>query len=158
MKRTFRVIICFFIIFFISCSSKDNISSVGLRARIWKEPLDVPKLLLEVNLTAARNFERVCYLEYELSYVNKDEIVVRGSSKVKEDNPYWVEGNTYPVFLEEIPLYNFKSYLSNNIWEMPDMEIFEKEIEYDSLKLAVWLDGEYFYTFYFREFQSAEKQ
>lgn len=98
MKRTFRVIICFFIIFFISCSSKDNISSVGLRARIWKEPLDVPKLLLEVNLTAARNFERVCYLEYELSYVNKDEIVVRGSSKVKEDNPYWVEGkriNTY---------------------------------------------------------------
>lgn len=144
--------------FFISCSSKDNISSVGLRVGIVKEPLDVPKLSMEVTLTAARNFERVCYLEYELSYVNKDETVVRGSNKVKEDNPYWVAGNTYSVSLDEIPLYDFKSYKTDNIWEVPDMEIFEKEIDYDSLKLALWLDGKYFYTFYFKEFQSTENQ
>ena len=115
MKRTFRVIICFFSIFFISCSSKDNISSVGLRARIWKEPLDVPKLLLEVNLTAARNFERVCYLEYELSYVNKDEIVVRGSSKVKEDNPYWVEEIRTLFFLKKY-LYTILNHIGQIIF------------------------------------------
>lgn len=113
---------------------------------------------MTVTFTAARNFEHVYALEYELS--NDTIVVAKGNRRVKEDNPYWVKGNEYDVVLtpeagEWDSQYSLD--LLKKLFKSGSNDFSYKNIREDeNMKLKIWLDGELFYTFYLKDLKPVE--
>lgn len=154
MKKLIILVVSAILLAVIGCTPKNNISGIALRTT---EGL-LGGISMTVTFTAARSFEHVYALEYELS--NDTIVVAKGNRRVKEDNPYWVKGNEYDVVLtpeagEWDSQYSLD--LLKKLFKSGSNDFSYKNITKDeNMKLKIWLDGELFYTFYLKDLKPVE--
>lgn len=148
------IIVILLVVALTGCTSKNNISSVALSVR---EGL-LEGFSMTVTFTAARDFEHVYALEYELS--NDTIVVSKGNRRVKEDNPYWVKGNEYDVVLtpdeKEVNLQYSLDLLKKLLKNGGNDFSWKNITEDENMKLKIWLDGELFHTFYLKDLKPVE--
>lgn len=151
MKKFNNLIVSTILLAVTGCTPENNISGITLRTTEL-----LGGISMTVTFTAARDFEHVYALEYELS--NDTIVVAKGNRRVKEGNPYWVKGNKYDVVLtpeagewdSQYSLDLLKKIFKSNDFSWKNIT------EDENMKLKIWLDGELFHTFYLKDLKPVE--